>query len=130
VNYTRATKTYRSERYLAWVRSLPSVVDGAIGCVAHHITGHGQGGMAIKPSDLLTFPLTPEQHGELHHDFKAWEYLYGSQWKWVALTLAGAQPHWSKGSWGWAEVYVGDEGEDPDVNPNVACFSRVWIPNE
>ncbi len=46
--------------------------------------------MGTKASDLLTFPLTPMEHHELHKDPKAWDRDYGPQWKWVALTLAAA----------------------------------------
>lgn len=83
-------KTYRDPAHLAWVRTLPSVVSGGGPCVAHHIIGAGQGGMGTKASDLLTFPLTPMEHHELHKDPKAWDRDYGPQWKWVALTLAAA----------------------------------------
>ena len=51
-----------SEAYLAWVRTLPSVISGRTGCVAHHLVGHGLKGKGVKVSDLLTMPLHPDEH--------------------------------------------------------------------
>ncbi len=55
---------------------------------AHHIIGHGQGGMGLKASDMFAFPLTRMEHDELHRKgWKTWEERYGSQWRFVAETL-------------------------------------------
>lgn len=35
------SKAWRSERYLAWVRSLPCCMTGEEGCEAHHVIGLG-----------------------------------------------------------------------------------------
>jgi len=84
-------KAFRSKRYLSYIRSLPCVVTGMEGCDAHHIVGVGQGGMGTKAPDLFTFPLTREQHTNLHNmGWKSWEEMYGEQWKFVCLTLAQA----------------------------------------
>lgn len=71
-----------------WVKTLPSAVSKMPADDAHHIIGHGQGGMGLKASDLFVFPLTRGEHDELHrHGWKAWEKIYGSQWRFVAETL-------------------------------------------
>ncbi len=51
-------KRWRSEQYLAFVRSLPCSVCGATeGVAAHHITGMYQlSGMGLKPADSYTMP--------------------------------------------------------------------------
>lgn len=84
-------KPYRNKKYLKWVKEQPSVVSGMPADDPHHLIGHGQGGMATKASDLFTFPLTRGEHTELHNGgWKIWEDIYGSQWKFVAETLAKA----------------------------------------
>jgi len=82
-------KTYRSKKYLAWLREQPSVISGQPGEV-HHIIGEGMGGMGTKASDLLAFSLTRIEHTALHHDSRQWEARHGPQWKHVALTLERA----------------------------------------
>ncbi len=79
----------RCERYLRWVRRQPSAISGRPADDAHHIIGHGMGGMGMRASDLLTLPLTRDEHMALHqHGWRAWEERHGSQWMHVALTLA------------------------------------------
>lgn len=81
--------TYRSEDYLAWIRRQPSVLDGAGQCVAHHLIGDRYG--SAKHSDLFSFPLTNEQHNDLHRiGWRTWEAKFGSQWRFVAKTLETA----------------------------------------
>lgn len=78
----------KSKKYLDWVRTLPCAITGKYGVHAHHLIGHGQGGMGLKASDFLAFPLCPELHQELHdHGWKQWEELHDSQWKHVAKTM-------------------------------------------
>jgi hypothetical protein len=78
----------KSKKYLDYVRSLPCVITGQEGVHAHHLIGHGEGGMGLKSSDLLAFPLSSELHDELHrYGWKAWEEIHGSQWRFVAKTL-------------------------------------------
>ncbi|HXC40834.1 MAG TPA: DUF968 domain-containing protein [Burkholderiales bacterium] len=84
-----------SERYLVWVRTLPSVLSGRTGCVAHHLCGHGLKGKGAKVSDLMTFPLLPAEHndypGALHVlGSPEWETRHDSQLVYVAQTLLQA----------------------------------------
>lgn len=84
-------KTIRSRKYLNYVKSLPCVITGAPADDPHHLIGHGQGGMATKACDLFAFPLTREQHTNLHNiGWRAWEVAHGSQWRFVAQTLEQA----------------------------------------
>ena len=88
---SKAIDRIRKKTHLDFVRSLPCCVTGANGVHAHHLIGHGQGGMGLKSSDMLAIPLSPEIHGELHnHGWKAWEEKYGSQWEFVTRTLLQA----------------------------------------
>lgn len=73
-----------NKKYRDWVKTLPCSITGvqpAGDC--HHITGKGQGGIGIKPCDLLTMPLTREQHTLMHNDPDMW----AEQWEYVAKTL-------------------------------------------
>ena len=79
-------KRVTDEKYLTFVRSLPCVVTGRP-AQAHHLIGHGQGGMGTKSGDDLAFPLSFEVHRELHDiGYKSWEDKYGSQWLYVEKT--------------------------------------------
>ena len=53
-------KTARSWRYLAWIRTLPCSVCGAVPSEAAH-TG-GDGGMRLKASDFSAVPLCADHH--------------------------------------------------------------------
>ena len=82
-------KPYRDKKYTDWVKSQPSVISGQPADDAHHLIGHCTGGMGTKVSDLWTLPLTRQEHQEIHQiGHKSWEHKYGSQWKFVAQTLA------------------------------------------
>ena len=87
------TKWLRSEPYLAWVRTLPCVVSGQGGCVAHHMTGYGSRGNT-KVHDFWTIPLTGNEHnlgvGSLHSGVETWEAKHGSQWNHIRKILSGA----------------------------------------
>ena len=81
---------YRSEKYLRYIRSLPSVVSGQPGTEAHHIKKPGLGG-GMKPTDLFTIPLTRFEHTKFHTvGWKTWEEEHGDQWEHVARTLEKA----------------------------------------
>lgn len=56
---------FRSPEYLAWVRTLPCCVCGAVGGVAaHHVTGMWQlSGMALKPGDNFVMPACDPIYG-------------------------------------------------------------------
>lgn len=85
-------KPERDAKYLRWVKSLPSVLSGLPADDAHHLIGHGYGGMGTKVSDYWTFPLTRTEHDELHRiGWKEWEAMYGSQWQHVAETMLRAK---------------------------------------
>lgn len=70
-------KAWRSERYLAWVRSLPCCMTGEEGCEAHHVIGIGYGlsGWAMKAPDSFAMPLTPWAHRMVHqrHEWQPWQ---------------------------------------------------------
>jgi hypothetical protein len=59
-------KTFRSEKYLDFVRSHPCCVCKKTPVEAHHIIGIGNGIMSSKESDCLTLPLCNEHHREVH----------------------------------------------------------------
>lgn len=75
--------------WLAYVRSLPSVESGHLGCVAHHTIGHGRLGNR-KCTDFLALPLTDAEHKRLHDGWRTWEALHGSQLEHAGLILAQA----------------------------------------
>jgi len=82
-------KPERLPEYLHWVRMQQSVIGGCCPCDAHHIIDVGAGGS--KPTDLWTFPLTRDEHSELHHHgARSWEAHHGTQWQFVAKTLTHA----------------------------------------
>lgn len=70
---------WESKTYLQWVKSQLCVIRGVQADDAHHIIGHGQGGMATKAHDLFTIPLCREEHDALHRDPSRWEAEHGSQ---------------------------------------------------
>lgn len=70
---------WESTKYLQWVKHQPCRVCGATADDAHHIIGHGQGGIGTKAHDLFTIPLCRVHHSELHKDPKEWEREHGSQ---------------------------------------------------
>ena len=58
------TKTFRSKKYLAFVRGLPcSILDCGNPAVAHHVY---TGGVSMKCSDAETIPLCIGHHDEVH----------------------------------------------------------------
>lgn len=60
-------KTYRSKKYLAFIREKSSLVSGSDwDIVAHHVRCLGGGGMGLKPPDCLCVPLTASEHRLLH----------------------------------------------------------------
>jgi len=97
----------RDPAYLNWVRQQPSVISGQTGCIAHHPIG--QRYSQSKCSDRLAFPLTPDEHMELHAGWARWEERHGSQWMFAARTLDRAV----------------DEGFFTQHEPSVARVPRV-----
>jgi hypothetical protein len=79
----------RSEPYMVAVRRLPCCVCDAPGpSDPHHLHGVGYRGSGTKAPDVWCIPLCRGHHDELHDDRAAWEEKYGSQFEFVALTLA------------------------------------------
>lgn len=70
---------WESKAYLQWVKSQLCVIRGVKADDAHHIIGHGQGGMGTKAHDLFTIPLCREEHDALHRDPSRWEEEHGTQ---------------------------------------------------
>lgn len=70
---------WESKAYLQWVKSQLCVIRGIQADDAHHIIGHGQGGMGTKAHDLFTIPLCREEYDALHRDPSRWEAEHGSQ---------------------------------------------------
>lgn len=71
---SKNTRRLEDEAHLAFIRKLPSVVSGAFGCEACHIrTGSAlhrkkHTGLAQKPDDCWTLPLTPDEHKQQHSE--------------------------------------------------------------
>jgi hypothetical protein len=79
----------KSPQYMAAVRRLPCVVCDAPGPNdPHHPHGVGYRGTGTKSPDVWLIPLCRGHHDELHADRVAWEDKYGSQFEFVAVTLA------------------------------------------
>ncbi len=70
----KQTRRIEDPAHLAFIRTLPSVVSGALGCEACHIRAGSavhkkkHTGMAQKPDDCWTLPLTPSEHREQHSE--------------------------------------------------------------
>lgn len=68
----------RSPEWLSYVRSLPSVESGQMGCVAHHAIGGRYS--TLKTSDYFAIPLTDAEHKRLHDwGWAEWESKHGNQ---------------------------------------------------
>ncbi len=57
---------YRSEKYKAFVRTLPCSHCGRSADHAHHIKIMGVGGRGVKPPDSTCMPLCWECHADVH----------------------------------------------------------------
>ncbi|HAX7576835.1 TPA: DUF968 domain-containing protein, partial [Escherichia coli] len=57
-----------NEKYTRWVKTQPCACCGKPADDAHHLIGHGQGGMGTKAHDLFVLPLCRKHHDELHAD--------------------------------------------------------------
>ncbi len=60
------TKTYRSEKYKAFIRSFPCLICGSPGSEHHHESLSG-GGVGIKCPDNESLPLCVVCHKKRHH---------------------------------------------------------------
>ncbi len=79
-------KAFRSAKYLKWVKSLPCCICGSPADDAHHLIGVGLGGMGMTAPDSMAIPVCRGHHREIHAEPELW----GSQWQYVARTLARA----------------------------------------
>lgn len=71
---------WRNKSYLIRITQLPSAISGRTPCDAHHTIGHGLGGMGLRSGDQMAFPLTRDEHTELHRiGWKKWEEKHGCQ---------------------------------------------------
>lgn len=79
-------ETFRSEKYLKFVRTLPCIVCKTAATEAHHIS---TGGVGMKGSDLETVPLCRLHHAEYHQFGKEtfWQRHNLDRWETVARTL-------------------------------------------
>lgn len=63
-------RSYRSPRYMEFIRSLPCVVtgmeNGYTDIVAHHVRMGAGAGVGQKPSDYWCLPLDAKEHTKLH----------------------------------------------------------------
>ncbi|SNY95544.1 DUF968 domain-containing protein [Halomonas sp. hl-4] len=78
-------KRWRSEQYLAFVRSLPCCMCMEKPCDAHHVIGLGWGlsGMGLTAPDSFAMPLCREHHAWMHQKPDT----HGYQPIWLRRTL-------------------------------------------
>lgn len=63
-----SARSWKSDAYLAFVRSRPCVVTGRDNdeVVAHHVRCLGGGGVGLKPPDWMCVPIIASEHAKLH----------------------------------------------------------------
>ncbi|RUR48820.1 DUF968 domain-containing protein [Vreelandella populi] len=78
-------KRWRSEKYLAFVRSLPCMGCGTYGCDAHHVIGLGWGlsGMGLTAPDSYAMSLCRACHTLTHQNTE----MQAMQPDWLRHTL-------------------------------------------
>lgn len=77
-------KTFRSRKYLDWVKKQPCVMCGAPADDPHHLIGVGHmGGGGMTAPDSMAMPACRLHHDEIHRTPELWS----QQWEWVARTL-------------------------------------------
>ena len=82
----------RSEKYKAWIRTLPSILTGKTPCEACH-TGT-DGGMRMKASDFSCVPMTRKEHIEYHATSRAaMERKYGVSFAGACAALRAEWEH-------------------------------------
>ncbi len=62
----KKNKTYRSAKYLKFIRSKPCLVCGSKSVPHHESEGFYNSGMGMKPPDTQCLPLCIEHHAERH----------------------------------------------------------------
>lgn len=79
--------TWRSKKYIAWVKEQPCVSCGAPADDPHHLTGlGGMGGMGTTAPDWTAMPMCRPCHTDIHNTPKMWP----MQWEWISRTLGQA----------------------------------------
>ena len=81
--------SFRSQKYMDWVKTLPSYIDQDDSQDAHHIHGCLGLGGSTKAHDVFTIPMTRRQH-TLSHSIGSEAYFKqksGTQAEAVLLTL-------------------------------------------
>lgn len=77
-------KSWRSKKYLKWVKSLPCCNCGAQADDPHHLIGVGHmGGMGTKAPDSMVMPVCRHCHTAIHNTPDMWP----NQWEWICRTL-------------------------------------------
>ena len=76
-------KTYRSKKYLAFIRTKPCIKCGNTETVAHHEPLHS-GGKGIKGPDCFTVPLCVKCHDQRHREGS---YYFWDDESWVMLKM-------------------------------------------
>lgn len=106
-------KTPRNKNYMAWVRTLNSVVSGSNQyVVAHHVRCFGWGGIGLKPSDYRVVPLTHEEHLDLHQNGEEdfWEHHDIEPRSHIAAQMV---------------IYLREEVGDPMTRPEVERLEEM-----
>lgn len=80
-------KPYRNRAYLNWVKqqTCPCGMPADDPSHANHYKG-----MGTKSPDIFTWPSCRACHQLYETDRAKWHDLYGSEWEWIALTIAQA----------------------------------------
>jgi hypothetical protein len=78
-------KRWRSEKYLAFVRSLPCCVCGTTPCDPHHVIGLGWqlSGTGLTAPDSFAMPLCRACHDQVHRD----PFMQAEQPRWLRQTI-------------------------------------------
>lgn len=80
-------KPFRSRAYLDWVKQQECPC-GAPADDPSHVNHYK--GIGTKSSDLFVWPSCRSCHQLYETNRPYWNQLYGSEWEWVALTIAQA----------------------------------------
>jgi len=60
-------KTFKSEKYKQYIRSLPCIICDYPCSEPHHVRNANNSGTGKKPSDFWCVPLCKLHHAEFHH---------------------------------------------------------------
>lgn len=84
--------TWRSKKYLDFIRSKPCLMCGHYAPSMAHHEGFGSKGMGMKVSDAQTIPLCPVCHSGRHTDARFFYDIpgiddYAGSDKWIAVVM-------------------------------------------